>query len=161
MNDVLLECAEFAKEFEGLHDLRDDGLVYAYHDPAGYPTIGYGHLLSYAKYEDLSKYEPKTVEQCVIDLSYEMQKSMDLAVKMSPCLIEDGNEYRLIAITDFIFNCGQGNYAMSTLRKRVNDLKWLEASNEILKWDKARGKVLRGLTKRRNEESKLLLKISV
>ena len=161
MNEILKECAEFAKEFEGLHDLREDGLVYPYHDPAGYPTIGYGNLLSYAKYEDLSKYEPKTVEQCVIDLSYEMQKSMDLSLKMSPCLIEDENKYRLIAITDFIFNCGQGNYAMSTLRKRVNECKWLEASTEILKWDKASGKVLRGLTKRRNEESKFLLKISV
>ena len=161
MNDILIECADFAKEFEGLHDLRDDGLVYAYHDPVGYPTIGYGHLLSYVKYEDLSKYYPKTLEECLIDLADEMQKSMDLAVKMSPCLIEDENKYRLIAITDFVFNCGQGNYAMSTLRKRVNELKWLEASNEILKWDKAGGKVLKGLTRRRMEESKLLLKISV
>lgn len=161
MNDLLLECAEFAKEFEGLHDLRDDGLVYPYHDPVGYPTIGYGNLLSYVKYEDLSKYEPITIEQCVKDLANEMQKSMDLSLKMSPCLIEYENKYRLIAITDFIFNCGQGNYAMSTLRKRVNECKWLEASSEILKWDKAGGKVLRGLTKRRNEESKLLLKTSV
>lgn len=161
MNDILMECAEFAKEFEGLHDLKDDGLVYAYHDPVGYPTIGYGNILSYVKYEDLSKYEPKTLDECLSDLAEEMKKSMDLAVKMSPCLIEDENKYRLIAITDFVFNCGQGNYAMSTLRKRVNELKWLEASNEILKWDKAGGKVLKGLTRRRMAESKLLLKISV
>jgi len=161
MNDILIECAEFAKEFEGLHDLKDDGLVYAYHDPVGYPTIGYGHLLSYVKYEDLGKYKPKTLDECLSDLADEMQKSMDLAVKMSPCLIEDENKYRLIAITDFVFNCGQGNYAMSTLRKRVNELKWLEASQEILKWDKAGGKVLKGLTLRRMAESKLLLKISV
>lgn len=161
MNDILMRCANLAKEFEGLRDLRDDGLVYAYHDPVGFPTIGYGHLLSYVKYEDLSKYEPKTLEECLSDLADEMQKSMDLAVKMSPCLIEDENKHRLIAITDFVFNCGQGNYAMSTLRKRVNELKWLEASNEILKWDKAGGKVLKGLTRRRMAESKLLLKISV
>lgn len=161
MNYILMECANLAKEFEGLHDLKDDGLVYAYHDPAGYPTIGYGHLLSYVKYEDLSKYEPKTLDECLNDLAEEMKKSMDLAVKMSPCLIEDENKYRLIAITDFVFNCGQGNYAMSTLRKRVNELKWLEASNEILKWDKAGGKVLKGLTRRRMAESKLLVKISV
>lgn len=161
MNDILMECANLAKEFEGLHDLKDAGLVYAYHDPVGYPTIGYGHLLSYVKYEDLSKYEPKTLEECLSDLADEMQKSTDLAVKMSPCLFEDENKYRLIAITDFVFNCGQGNYAMSTLRKRVNECKWLEASNEILKWDKAGGKVLKGLTRRRIAESKLLLKISV
>ena len=161
MNDILSECAEFAKEFERLHDLRDDGLVYAYHDPVGYPTIGYGNLLSYVKYEDLSKYEPKTLEECLSVLADEMQNSMDLAVKMSPCLFEDENKYRLIAITDFVFNCGQGNYAMSSLRKRVNECKWLEASNEILKWDKAGGKVLKGLTRRRMAESKLLLKISV
>ena len=161
MNDILMECANLAKEFEGLHDLRNDGLVYPYHDPVGYPTIGYGNILSYVKYEDLSKYDPKTLEECLIDLADEMQKSMDLAVKMSPCLIEDENKYRLIAITDFVFNCGQGNYAMSTLRKRVNECKWLEASQEILKWDKAGGKVLKGLTRRRMAESKLLLKISV
>lgn len=158
--DVLAECAKLAQEFEGLHDLRNDGLVYPYHDPVGYPTIGYGNILSYVKYEDLSKYEPKTLQECLSDLADEMQKSMDLALKMSPCLIEDENKYRLIAITDFVFNCGQGNYAMSTLRKRVNELKWLEASQEILKWNKADGKPLKGLTMRRIAESKMLLKIN-
>lgn len=158
--DVLAECAKLAQEFEGLHDLRSDGLVYPYHDPAGYPTIGYGNLLSYVKNDDLGKYEPKTKDQCVEDLKTELEISKNLAISLSPCLSDISNQWRLVAITDFIFNCGQGNYSMSTLRKCINTEKWVQASQEILKWNKAGGKPLKGLTMRRMAESKMLLKIN-
>lgn len=154
--DILKECAELAKKHEGLYTLKDDGLVYAYHDPVGYPTIGYGNLLSMVKYGDLSQYEPKTVEECEKDLEQELAKKAAIVLGMSPVLAKPENAYRLVAITDFAFNLGEGNYKKSTLKKRVDAEDWENAVVEIKKWDKAGGIVMGGLVKRRADEAALL-----
>lgn len=160
MINVLKEAAEFAKadNREGLHDLREDGLVYAYYDDVGYPTQGYGTLLSTDKWSDLSIYHPKTIEECTEDLMHEMEVKMQHALRLSPCLQEPQNAWKLVAITDFIYNLGQGAYEGSTLRKRINDEQWNLASVEIKRWNRADGKVLRGLTNRRNAEAEMILK---
>lgn len=67
-------AVELIKRFEGLHKVKKDGLVYAYHDPIGLPTIGYGHLLSRVKWEDLSKYEPITKEEALEGLCRHLDK---------------------------------------------------------------------------------------
>jgi lysozyme len=61
------------------------------------------------------------------------------------------------AIADFIYNLGVGNYATSTLKKKVDVGDWVSAASEIKRWDKAAGKVLKGLTVRREKEAALLL----
>jgi len=78
MVNVLEEVTNYASQphIEGLHDLRDDGLVYPYYDDAGYPTIGYGTLLSHVANDDLSKWEPMTVEECWEALKKEMEVKM-------------------------------------------------------------------------------------
>jgi lysozyme len=63
---------------------------------------------------------------------------------------------RLAALISFAYNCGLGNYRISTLRKRVIASDWDGAATEILKWNKAAGRVLPGLTRRRQAESMLL-----
>ncbi len=157
--DVIKECVGLAKKHEGLYTLnKKDGLVYAYHDPVGYPTIGYGNLLSMQKYGDLSKYAPKTIAECEKDLEAELLEKMKIVVKMSPVLAKPENAYRLVAITDFAFNIGQGDYQESTLKKRVDAEDWDRAVVEIKRWNKADGKVLRGLVKRRADEAALLLR---
>ena len=84
------------------------------------------------------------------------QVAIDAALKASPIL--QGKEFKLAAIADFIYNCGIGNYQSSTLKKRVDAGNWLEASQEIRRWNKAGGKVLAGLTARREDEAKLLVR---
>lgn len=64
---------------------------------------------------------------------------------------------RLAALISFAYNCGTGNYRISTLRKRVNAQDWSGAGDEIKKWNKAAGRVLRGLTIRRTAEAAMLL----
>jgi len=66
------------------------------------------------------------------------------------------NQYS--ALVSFAYNCGVGNLTSSTLLKRVNEGKLQEAANEFLKWDKAQGKVMAGLTRRREAEKALFLK---
>lgn len=156
-NSVLSLSASIAKPFEGLHDLIGKK-VKAYHDPIGYPTIGYGHLLNHNKWSDLSVFDILSIEECEEILGKDMKHSALRAITLSPILLHTENLYRWASITDFIFNCGDGNYSISTLRKKVNIEDWKEASEQILKWDKAGGKVLAGLTKRRKAESLLLLK---
>lgn len=67
-------------------------------------------------------------------------------------------ENQIGALVSFAYNCGIANLKSSTLLKRVNEGKFTEAAQEFLKWDKAGGKVLRGLTIRRRAESELFLK---
>ena len=159
MIDVLKEVTDYASQphIEGLHELRSDGLVYPYHDPVGLPTIGYGTLLSNEEWADLNQWQPMTQEECWNALRDEMKKKMDYALQYSPILIKDYNAWRLVAITDFIYNLGQGAYKNSTLRKRVNAEQWDLAAVEIKRWNKAGGKVLKGLDNRRKDEAKWLL----
>lgn len=159
MVNVLEEVTNYASQphIEGLHDLGDDGLVYPYYDDAGYPTIGYGTLLSHVANDDLSQWEPMTVEECWSALEKEMEVKMNHALRLSPILENEQNGWRLVAITDFIYNLGQGAYENSTLRKKVNAERWDLASIEIKRWNRAGGKILKGLDNRRKDEAKWLL----
>ena len=53
------------------------------------------------------------------------------------------------------YNVGEGNLAKSTLLKHVNRKEFEAAAKEFVKWNKANGKVLAGLTRRRQSESLL------
>jgi len=70
------------------------------------------------------------------------------------CPNAEGNQ--LAALIDFTFNLGTGALAGSTLRKCVNSGDWVGAREQIMRWNKARGKVLAGLTRRRQAEAGLL-----
>lgn len=59
------------------------------------------------------------------------------------------------ALVDFTFNLGTGSLAKSSLLKYVNHGECLRAGAEFPKWNKANGKVLLGLTKRRALERQL------
>jgi lysozyme len=56
------------------------------------------------------------------------------------------------ALIDFAFNLGDGNLAASTLRRKVNEGAWDEVAYQFLRWNRAGGVVLAGLTKRRAAE---------
>lgn len=75
-------------------------------------------------------------------------------LKASPGLLKYPR--KLAAILDFAYNCGAAQYRASTLRKRVDAEDWEGAVVEIKKWNKGGGRVLPGLTKRRNVGAKLL-----
>lgn len=141
--------------FEGICKLKKDGLIYAYHDIIGYPTIGIGHLLSKVKWGDLSKYPAITVEE-----AYRIKRA-DLDIfssgisRLITCPLSD-NEFG--ALVSLSFNVGLGNIQASTLRRKLNrgDSK-IDCAEEFLKWDKAGGKKIPGLTRRRVAEKNLFL----
>ena len=63
---------------------------------------------------------------------------------------------QLAAITDFAFNLGTGRLKTSTLRKRINAEDWDAVPDELRKWTRGGGRVLRGLVARREAEILLL-----
>jgi lysozyme len=64
---------------------------------------------------------------------------------------------RFGALVSFAFNVGLGNLQNSTLRMKHNRGEFESAAEEFLKWNKAGGKELKGLTTRRKDERALYL----
>jgi len=67
---------------------------------------------------------------------------------------------QLAAITDFAFNLGVGRLAASTLRRKINAGDWEAVPDELRKWTRGGGKVLRGLVARREAEIALINSIN-
>jgi len=140
-------ASDLCKMFEGFRP-------YPYLCPAGVPTIGYGTTFYPNGHKVRLTDRPITKEEAEEYLEYELHKSLKQAIKYSPVLTHYDN--RLAAITDFIYNLGCGRYQTSTLRRKINVEDWQGAKVQILKWNKAGGKVQKGLVKRREVESQLL-----
>ena len=153
-DEVINLCKELlVKPFEGYAKKLPDGSCIAYPDPAtrGAPwTIGYGSTGSLIKQGCIW-----THRQAEEALEAHLRAFLRLLINHSPSVIDEPPK-RVSALLSFIYNVGPGNYRISTLRKKVNQKDWFEASREILKWNKANGKVMRGLTRRREAESMLL-----
>lgn len=93
MDEMLDLASKIAKPFEGLS-------LTPYHDPVGYPTIGYGRLLSRTKWEPLSKWQPITEEQAEEYLEADMKKAALQAYKLCPHKQQSiGPRLRIFVIT--------------------------------------------------------------
>jgi lysozyme len=62
------------------------------------------------------------------------------------------------ALVSFTYNVGAGAFRTSTLLKKLNAGDTVGACNQLPRWNKAGGKVLPGLTRRRAAEQALCLK---
>jgi len=141
------------KPFEGYAKRLPDGSCTAYPDPGtgGDPwTIGWG-----CTGPSINPGTVWSVEVAQSELDKHLLHFCVGVLKLSPDLIGEPPR-RLAAVISFAYNCGLGNYRVSTLRKRINDKDWGGAQEEIVKWNKAAGRVLKGLTRRREAEATLL-----
>lgn len=144
--------------FEGYAKKLPNGDCMAYPDPGtgGAPyTIGYGSTYD----ENGTPVQPGDIwthEKAVMVKAITLNKFLNALMGLSPSIFEENPE-KIAAILSFIYNCGTGNYRVSTLKRKVNEKEWEDAASELLKWNKAAGRVLRGLTIRRQAEAKLLL----
>ena len=147
---VPLQAIELAKRYEGFHKLARPNatLAYPYRCPAGYWTIGYGHLCDQA-------HPPITLEQGEMYLALDLREALAATLRYCPVLSHEP-EGRLAAILDFTFNLGAGRLQTSTLRRRVNQRDWFGAASELRRWVYGGGKVLPGLVERRMAEARLI-----
>ncbi|ACT57531.1 lysozyme [Candidatus Liberibacter asiaticus] len=86
----------------------------------------------------------------------DLRSHLDLLLDASPTL-KSASENRLVAVADFVFNLGIGNYNKSTFKQRVDAQDWEKAAEECKKWTKAGGQSLRGIENRRAEGATMLL----
>jgi lysozyme len=138
--------ATLCRRFEGLR-------LTPYLCPAGVPTIGYGAT----RYADgrpvLLTDPPVTIDDAERMLLLQIERTYLPAVQ---ALCPGVGGPRLAALTDFAFNLGVGALRASTLRKRVLAGDWDAVPGELLRWNKAGGHVLKGLTLRRQAEADLI-----
>jgi len=151
MNEAKKLCKDiFIKPFEGLAKRLPDGRVTAYPDPGtrGHPwTIGWG-----ATGPDINPGTIWTMEQCEEALDHHVEYFVQGITKLSP-KIQIALPRRIAAVTSWVYNCGLGNFRVSTFKKRVDAGDWSRAAEECQKWNKAAGRVLPGLTRRRAAEA--------
>lgn len=142
---------DLAKRFEGFHRVpkHDPGRAHPYICPAGFWTVGYGHLCD-------PKHPPITEAEAEIYLARDLQTAFTATLRFCPVLATEP-EGRLVAIMDFTFNLGAGRLQASTLRRRINQRDWRTAGKELGRWIHGGGMVLPGLVARREAEAALLL----
>ena len=63
------------------------------------------------------------------------------------------NQNQYDALASFIYNVGAGAFRKSTLLRLLNQGDYTGAAGQFQRWNKAGGKVLRGLTRRRQAEA--------
>jgi len=141
------------KPFEGLAKRLPDGRVTAYPDPGtrGHPwTIGWG-----ATGPEIQPGTIWTIEQCEDALDHHITYFYVGLCKLSPTF-PNAFPRRIAAVTSWAYNCGLGNYRVSTFKRRVDAGDWDGAADQCMLWNKAAGRVLPGLTRRRAAEAALM-----
>lgn len=134
------------KSFEGCE-------LTAYQDPVGIWTVGYGWT---------QPVNGKPVGKGMIIT----QETADHLLQSGVVQYEKGvtrllsvtvNQAQFDALVDFAYNLGVKALEGSTLLKKLNAGDYAGAADEFPKWNKAGGKVLNGLVKRRAAERAFFL----
>ncbi len=155
MIEVPQAAIDLAKRFEGFHRVPRSDLnrAHPYICPAGFWTIGFGHLCD-------RSHPPITEAEAEVYLAHDLQSALMATLRYCPVLVNEP-EGRLAAIVDFTFNLGAGRLHTSTLRRRVNQRDWVAACTEMRRWIYGGGKVLPGLVARREVEVSILSPLSI
>lgn len=134
--------------FEGC-EKRRAGLVYPYLDTLAKPprwTRGYGRT-----YGITESSTPITVDEAKKELGNGLEQYGLACARLAPALI--GRPKCLAAVASRAWNCGIGAFKVSRLRKAINEDRWEDAAELMLKPDTAGGVVYRGLQRRRVAEA--------
>ena len=139
---VSQDCIQLVKYFEGFEDT-------AYLCPANVWTIGYGRTRNVKEGDKVTEVQ---AERDLLEELEEFKHQVLDSVKV------ELKQNELDALTSWTYNLGVGNLKSSTLLKKLNAGNKDEVPAEMVRWNKANGKVLAGLTKRREAEAELWAK---
>ena len=131
-------CVTLVKTFEGFE-------AKAYKCPAGVWTIGYGHTLNVKPTDVITEVAASML------LKEELQNYADKVDK----LVAVASQSQFDALVSFAYNLGVNALGTSTLIKKHLAADYKGAQAEFARWNKAAGKVLQGLVKRRAAEAAL------
>jgi GH24 family phage-related lysozyme (muramidase) len=141
-----------------LRDITEEGLKFIrkwesfsptiYICPAGYPTIGYGHVVKKGEEERFKG--GITRDQSMQILHSDVMVAIRAVLRYINVTLSDP---QFDALVSFTFNAGAGALQASTLRKVINRGEYEDAPEQFERWVYANGKKLRGLVNRRAEEA--------
>lgn len=144
-------CIALVQQFEGCAKKQKDGTFRAYPDPGtgGAPwTIGWG-----STGKDVKQGTVWTQQQCDDRLTADLTK-FSAGVKTAIGTAATG-QHQFDALVSFAYNVGLANLKSSTLLRKHKAGDHAGAAAEFAKWNKAAGKVLPGLKRRRAAETAL------
>lgn len=143
MRHITQEGIDLIKRFEGFS-------ATVYICPAGYPTIGYGHLVREAE-----QYEQGITEAEAEDLlRRDVHAAENAVLRLIDVPLTDG---QFDALVSFTFNLGSGALQRSTLRRKLNRQEYASVAGEFGRWVWAGGHRLKGLVRRRRAERAVFL----
>lgn len=142
MRQTCDEGVDLIKKWEGLR-------LKPYKDAVGLWTVGYGHLIL-----PQERYGTLTEEEAEALLRKDLIKAERAVMALVSVDLSDGE---FGALVSFVFNLGAGALKSSRLRRVLNEGEYEEAADQFLRWNKAGGRVLKGLTRRRSDERDLFL----
>ena len=163
MREINQAGLDLIKSFEGLPD-GDPTTVNLdpYLDPVGIWTIGWGHAIRVGSdYLRGAQNRARaralypggiTIAQAEALLRGDL---MDTCRDVESAVSVPLSDNQFAALVSFTFNLGIGNLRRSTLLRLLNAGDFAGAAQEFNKWNRAGGRVLRGLTRRREAEAKL------
>jgi GH24 family phage-related lysozyme (muramidase) len=149
--DPSSNCIKLVQSFEGCEKKRGNGTFDAYPDPGsgGDPwTIGWGTTGS-----DVKRGVNWTQQQCDDRFTRDLNKFARSVAQVIGSAATTQPQFD--AMVSFAYNVGIGNLTKSTLLKLHKAGNYAGAANEFPKWNKAAGKVMAGLTRRRTAEAAL------
>jgi lysozyme len=122
----------------------------AYRDIVGVPTVCFGET------RGVKMGDQYTVEECKVMLGDAL---VEFETGMRKCMTNPDAvpDKPYVAFLSLSYNIGIGAFCRSTLVRKVNAGDIRGGCNELLKWNRAGGRVIKGLTRRRQEERALCL----
>jgi lysozyme len=135
---------QYSKTGEQLTERFESCRLVGYADIEGVPTVGYGH----------------TGKGVSIGMTISRQQAEQWLMEDTQHAVDTANRAVTISLTqsefdaicDFIYNCGAAAFEDSTLLKDLNAGNYAAAANEFDKWDRAGGRVVAGILRRREAE---------
>jgi len=157
---------DLIKRFEGLGDgdKSTPGLD-PYLCPASVATIGYGHAIvvdgrQLKNVDGLVRAKTLYPQGITIAEAEDLLRADMIGFErgVAACVKVPLTDNQFASLVSFAFNLGVGALQKSTLLKLLNQGKYSLAANEFLKWNKAAGRILPGLVRRREAERALFLR---
>lgn len=120
----------------------------AYKDAVGIPTIGYGET------KGVKMGQKTTPDRALVQL---LSSANNHADDIRQCIKVPLYQHEFDAYVSLAYNIGAKNFCGSTLVRRLNAGDYTGSCREIKRWNKAGGKTLAGLTKRREQEYRMCM----
>lgn len=143
---VSKKCLDMLSHHEGVR-------VKPYKCPAGLWTIGVGHLIGDGKSLPPEWNRTFTLKDVYELLATDVAKFERGVERLLPNVKLSQNEFD--ALVSFSFNLGLGTFQRSTIRQALLRGDKVAAIESLLKYNKAGGKVIKGLDNRRKDEAAL------